>query len=95
LENTRNWNTGNIGQEHFQNSKLERRLEEEILHNLVTERRLQKKISVTRNGQQNWKPNYCNFTATWGESANPLRKMRESEDANNAVRDEHGQPTSQ
>jgi hypothetical protein len=91
LENTRNWNTGNIGQEHFQNSKLERKMEEEILHNLVTERRLQKKISVIGMASRIGNP----ISATWGESANHLRYMRESEDANNAVRDEHGQPTSQ
>jgi hypothetical protein len=89
LENTRNWNPGNIGQEHFQNSKLERKME--ILHNLVTERRLQKKISAIGVASRIGNP----ITATWGESANHLRNMRESEDANNAVRDEHGQPTSQ
>ncbi len=47
LDNTRNLNTGTIGiLEHFQTRKLERKTEEQILHNLVTERGLQKKISV-------------------------------------------------
>lgn len=92
MGNTRNWNTGHIGKlEHFQNSKLERKIEEEILHNFVTERRLQKKISVIGMASRIGNP----ITATCGESANHLRKMCESEDANNAVRDEHGQPTSQ
>jgi hypothetical protein len=92
LENTRNWNTGTIGiLEHFQTRKLESKTEEQILHNLVTERRLQKKISVIGMATRIGNP----ITATWGESADHLRKMRESEDANNAIRDEHGQPTSQ
>ncbi len=64
---------------------------EEILHNLVTERRLQKKTSVIGMASRIWNP----ITATWGEGASHLGKMRESEDSNNAVRDEHGQPTSQ
>jgi len=61
------------------------------LNNLVTERKLQKKISAIGMASRIGNP----ITATWGESANHLRNMRESEDANNAVRDEHGQPTSQ